>query len=224
MKRSGQQTLLDVVLIVGAPLMLAIVELFHPHADDLLRLDTRTWLAVHYAQIALFPLAALGVTWLVRARTDLAAVLCRLAMFVFGVVWVAWDSVAGVTTGILVQAAHLSGSPEAWRAALDAIWTHPIVGGLAGLFAVLGSMALSLGTVAAGISLKLDGSSWGPVILLALSGFGIAIFQTHAWPGGPLTFGGIAVAGAWLLWERMRFRRSSGMQQAATVESASRSG
>jgi hypothetical protein len=85
-------------------------------------------------------------------------------------------------------------------------------------------MALSLGTVAAGISLKLDGSSWGPVILLALSGFGIAIFQTHAWPGGPLTFGGIAVAGAWLLWEGMRFRRSSGMQQAATVESASRSG
>jgi len=40
------------------------------------------------------------------------------------------------------------------------------------------------------------------VVLLALSGFGISIFRTHAWPGGPLTFAGISLAGAWLLWER----------------------
>jgi hypothetical protein len=33
--------------------------------------------------------------------------------------------------------------------------------------------------------------------LLALSSFGIAIFKTHAWPGGPLTFGGIAIASVW---------------------------
>jgi hypothetical protein len=39
-------------------------------------------------------------------------------------------------------------------------------------------------------------------ILLAASSFGIAIFATHAWPGGPLTFGGLALAGGWLLWER----------------------
>jgi hypothetical protein len=225
MKHSGGQTLLDVVLIVGAPLVLAIVELFHPHADDLLRLDVSTWLAVHYAQIALFPLTALALTWLVRARTDFAAVLCRVAMFVFGVGWAAWDSVAGVATGILAQSAHASGSPDAWRAALDALWANPIMGGRLALFAALGAVALSIGTVTAGISLKLDGSSWSPVILLALSGFGITIFQTHAWPGGPLTFGGIAIAGAWLLRERAR-QRSNAMhsQPTVTAESPSRSG
>jgi hypothetical protein len=42
------------------------------------------------------------------------------------------------------------------------------------------------------------------VALLALSSFGIPIFKTHAWPGGPLTFGGFAVAAAWLQWERAR--------------------
>src|SRR5512144_808665 len=108
-------SIFDVMLIVGAPLLLAIVELFHPHADDLLSINVRTWQAVHYAQILLFPLSALAVTRLVRARTDLAARLCRLAMFLFGVGWAAWDSVAGVATGILVNSAHLSGSPEAWR-------------------------------------------------------------------------------------------------------------
>ena len=39
-------------------------------------------------------------------------------------------------------------------------------------------------------------------VLLALSSFGIGIFKTHAWPGGPLTFGGLAMAAGWLLWER----------------------
>jgi len=109
-----------------------------------------------------------------------------------------------VATGILVQAAHASGSPEAWLKPIDAIWTDPIMGGLSGAFAAFGAIALSIGTVAAGITLKSTGSSWGPVVLLALSGFGISIFRTHAWPGGPLTFAGISVAGAWLLWECAR--------------------
>lgn len=56
---------LRIALIVGAPLLLAAVELLHPHPGDLLDLDAKTWLAVHYAQILLFPLSALAVTALV---------------------------------------------------------------------------------------------------------------------------------------------------------------
>lgn len=91
---------------------------------------------------------------------------------------------------------------------IDAIWAHPIMGGSplipAPFLAVLGSVALSVGAVTAALSLKRAGSSWAPTVLLALSSFGISIFKTHAWPGGPLTFGGLAVAGGWLLWERAR--------------------
>jgi hypothetical protein len=32
---------------VTAPLILAIVELFHPHPHDLLNLDLTRWMAVH---------------------------------------------------------------------------------------------------------------------------------------------------------------------------------
>jgi len=53
--------------------------------------------------------------------------------------------------------------------------------------------------VTAAIALKLRGRPWAPVILLGLSGFGIGVFQTHAWPGGPVTFGLLGIAGAWLL-------------------------
>jgi len=120
---------------------------------------------------------------------------------------------AGVVTGILVQAAHETTTPDAWRDAIDAIWTHPIVGGSplipAPVLAVAGGVALSVGAVAGALSLKRSGNSWPPVVLLAVSSFGIGIFRTHAWPGGPLTFGGMAIAAGWLLWERARAQAHS---------------
>src|SRR5579875_871118 len=101
-----EYSLFDRLLIVGAPLLLAVVEVFHPQPHELLNLDVHTWLAVHYAQVALFPLA------------------------------------------VLVDAAHKSPAVDVWRAPIDAIWTHPVMGGMPGTgpnFAVLGAVALSVG-------------------------------------------------------------------------------
>ena len=115
------------ILIVGAPLLLAAVELFHPHPDDLLRLDIKSWLIVHYAQILLFPLSAVAMVLLVRGWEDIWAILCRITMFIFAASYAAFDTAAGVVTSILVNAAQTSGMPEAWRAPIDAVWTHPVV-------------------------------------------------------------------------------------------------
>jgi uncharacterized membrane protein YqjE len=202
-----------IALIVGAPLVLAVVELFHPHPADLLNVNVETWLAVHYAQILLFPLSALSVTALVNHQRCVATTICRVAMFIFAVSFVAFDTAAGVVTGILVDAAQKSRSPETWRAAIDAVWTDPVMGGsplvAAPFLAVLGSIALSVGGVAGAVALKRGGSSWGPISLLAISSFGISIFKTHAWPGGPLTFSGMAIAAAWILWERNAPRKDT---------------
>jgi hypothetical protein len=94
------------------------------------------------------------------------------------------------------------------------------MGRLSAAFAAFGAIALSVGTVAAGITLKSTGSSWGPVVLLALSGFGISIFRTHAWPSGSADFAGISLAGAWLLWERARRTRSENRGGAPPAPSA----
>ena len=212
MNSFSRQTAWGFALSVGAPLLLAVVELFHPHPGDVLSLDVQTWLAVHYAQILLFPLSALAVTALIRDQAGIASAFCRVAMFLFAVSYVAFDTAAGVVTGILVDTAQKSPNPEGWRGAIDAIWTNPVIGGSALLaapfLAVLGSVALSVGTVSAAVALKRAGSSWGPISLLAIAGFGIGIFKTHAWPGGPLTFGGIAIAAGWILWERNSRRGS----------------
>jgi hypothetical protein len=202
------RSLVGLIFIVAAPAALAVLEVFHPHAHDLLQADVRTWLVVHYAQILLFPLAALALAMLVREQNSVAAAVCRVSLFVFAVSYIAFDTAAGVVTGILVSAGRNSGAIESWRPAVEAVWTHPIVGGIGSpLLAVLGAIAISVSTVAAAIAVRRSGASWLPVLLLGLSGFGISMFKTHAWPGGPLTFGGIAIACAWLLLERSAHAR-----------------
>jgi hypothetical protein len=198
----------DIVVIPAALLALALVEVFHPHPHDLMRLDVNLWLAVHYAQIPLFALAALAIAALVRGFSGIAPMVCRIAMFVFATSYIAFDTAVGVVIGILVGAAQASGDANAWRMAIETIWTHPVVGSAPTLalpmLAVLGSVALSIGAAAAAVALRDGGCSWPPILLFVIASFGIAIFRTHAWPGGPLTFGGMGVAAAWLLWEARR--------------------
>ncbi|HET9786261.1 MAG TPA: hypothetical protein VFP47_03955, partial [Pyrinomonadaceae bacterium] len=77
-----------------------------------------------YAQILLFPPSALEFSTLLRGQSGVAATLCRICMFVFAVSYTAFDTAAGVVTGILAKAANASGTPETWRTAIDAEWAH----------------------------------------------------------------------------------------------------
>jgi hypothetical protein len=206
MKPSSHRQMPGTVLVVGAPLALAVLEMFHPHPHDLFHLDLPTWLLVHYLQIPLFPLAALAMTVLVSGLSGFAVAMCRIAMFVFAMTYTAFDTAAGVVTGVLVEAAQATGTPEAWRGSVMAVWTHPIIGGAPGtvpLLAVLGSLAWLLGALASAVAIRRAGYSWTPVVLLVVSALGLIVFRTHAWPGGPVTFGSLAAAAAWLQWERI---------------------
>src|SRR5262245_27168087 len=182
---------------VGVPLALAIVEVFHPHPHDLLDIDLQRWMAVHYAQILLFPLAALAACAVVAGMPGAAAALCRAAMFVFAVSYVAFDTAAGIVTGVLVQAAHTDGVSDAWRRSIHAVWDHAVVGGssdAAPALAVIGTMAWLIGTLAAAVACRRAGRPWLVTVALVVSAFGLFVFRTHAWPGGPVTVGALAVA------------------------------
>ena len=199
-----------IAAVAAAPLLLAIVEIFHPHPHDLFDLDVQRWMFVHYAQIPLFPLAALSMALLVRDRTDWAARLCKAGMFVFAVAFTSFDTAAGLAIGLLVKGAVASGHPESWRDMIDALWFDPVLGGTgfpdAPLMGLIGRLSLSFGAVAGAISLKRAGHGWLPVLLLAVASFGINVFKSHSWPGGPLTFGGMALAAGWIRWESLRWQ------------------
>lgn len=206
-------------LIIGAPLTLGLVELFHPHLHDFMTLDLSAWMFVHYAQIPLFPLAALGVVTLIRSSSGAAASICRIAMFTFAISYVAFDTAAGLVTGILASAAQHSHVPAPWLASINLIWTHPVVGANSStpLLAMLGGYALPVGVIAAAVSLRRAGASFVPLALLVIASLGLVIFHSHAPPGGPFTFCGIAVASAWLVWERARQHRTQHGTDASAV-------
>jgi hypothetical protein len=207
METARDMRLWRVNVAIWVPFTLAVVEMFHPHPHDLLTVDERRWLMVHYAQLALFPLAALSQMLLIRGRTEYAAVLCRWAMFVFGVSYVAFDTAAGLVTGVLVRAAHATTAPEQWRGPLLAIWTHAVIGGSsdgAPVLAVLGTCAWLIGSLAAAFAIRRSGFSWWPSVFLTVSALGLLVFRTHAWPGGPVTFGALAVAALFIKREARR--------------------
>lgn len=210
MRFSGSRPWCAIATVMAAPLVLAIVEIFHPHPEDLFALDVDRWMLVHYAQIPLFPLAAWSVASLVRDQRDWAAWFCKAGLFVFAVAFTSFDTAAGLVIGLLVKGALASGHPETWRDMIDALWFDPILGGKgftdAPLMGLIGRLSLSFGAVAGAISLKRAGHGWLPVGLLALASFGINIFKSHSWPGGPLTFGGLALAAGWIRWESLRWQ------------------
>lgn len=216
--------------VVAAPLVLALVEVFHPHPDDLFDLDVERWMFVHYAQVPLFPLAALSVAMLVRDHADWAAWLCKAGMLVFAVAFTAFDTAAGLVIGLLVKGALASGNPESWRDMIDALWFDPVLGGKgftdAPLMGLVGRLALSAGAVAGAISLKRAGHGWLPVLLLAVASFGINVFKSHSWPGGPLTFGGMALAAGWIRWESLRWQacQAASLKDGAAGTGAAASG
>jgi hypothetical protein len=184
---------------VAAPLALAIAELFHPHPHDLLHVDLQPRMAVHCTQLALFPLAGLAECALVAGLRGVAAAVCQAAMFVFAVSYIAFDTAAGIVTGVLVQAAQTSDAPDAWRPAIQAIWNHTVIGGSSDgtpALAVIGTLAWLVGTLGAAVACRRASRSWLAPAALVASAFGLLIFRTHAWPGGPVTFGALAVAAA----------------------------
>jgi hypothetical protein len=66
--------------------------------------------------------------------------------------------------------------------------------------AMIGTMAWLVGSLSASVALRRAGQPWLPTMALIASALGLLVFRTHAWPGGPLTFGALALAAATTRW------------------------
>lgn len=191
--------------IVGVPLSLAALECLHPHAMNLMELPVDRWLVVHYAQAFLFPLTAFALAGLVSGQRDAFARVARISLFYFACAYLVFDTAAGIVVGELVRAAQASGHPETWQPAIEAVWRHPVVGSASAsppIFAATGTLAFLTGSTCVAICLKRIGTPWAPVLAVAAIPLGLAVFLSHAWPGGPITFATQAVAAFWVLLKR----------------------
>jgi hypothetical protein len=178
----------EAAFVIGVPIAWAVLLLFHPggegnqiYAD--LNGDGTRMIDVHLAMLAFIPLMALAIYLLVRDIDSTAARVSMAALIPFVVFYVAWESLQGIANGILVD--QVSALPQADRAlgadVIQEFAESPLVRD-AGVFVVIGSLALVIAAVGAGIALRDAGAPrWAPAV------FGLAglLISAHPPPFGP---------------------------------------
>ena len=199
------------LVILGAPLALGLVEVFHIESlpfdsEGELRPFTRyraiapvaqQWLVVHLLQAPLIALVGLAVYLAVRGLADVPAAVARVCMALFVVAYTVLDSVVGIAVGVLVADAR--DLPPAQLAAVERaiedLWNHPVVGNFS-VVSFTGAGAWVVGVVAAAVSLRRSGAPRGPVALMVVAAFIFGL--SHANPFGPMGMACLLAAFAWL--------------------------
>lgn len=135
----------------GVPLAVALLNLFHPIVQypvyDRILLNLGWWITLHVLNLAGFPLLGLAAYLLIKDVKNFAAMVAKVAIAVYVPVYAAFDALAGVGTGTLVQQVScLSPDQSAtFKPTVDAFWNSAplaataIVGSIAWVIAMLSS-------------------------------------------------------------------------------------
>jgi hypothetical protein len=203
-----QRLMLRRVVVLGAPLALAILEIFHPERPTSAgeAVQQGVWFMwFHFIQVPLIGLIALAAYLLTDGLEGRSASVSRWAIGVFTVFFSAYDAAAGIGTGYALRNAR-GLSAGAQEAIYEAVKDMPVVSLIFGL-SIVGTAAWVVGLVGAALALRRAGASLGPFILLILAG--VFLMGGHPYPAGTLAFGSFFVAAAWLEFAPGRFTSAS---------------
>lgn len=191
--RLKRETLLKQIIVLGSPLVLGILEIWHPVGQpnmtpfESILPVVDWWLTLHLLQLPLFGLLGIGVILLVHNLRGWATIVSRIGIAFFLIFYTALDAITGIAGGLLIRNARdLSSNVQIFASKqFEQLLFNPIVGGSTfSVIGVLGSGGWIIGVIAAAIALKRAGSSLFSFVLLIASAvlFGIA----HVPPTGPL--------------------------------------
>lgn len=186
------------LVLLGTPLVTAILMLFHPlpYEDIVGELVpiASWWTALHTIQFVLFAFMGAAVWLLTEGLRGVAATTSKVAAVVFALFYDIGDAVAGISTGILARsAANLPAEEQAAVAgAVEMLFRDPTKN----LFFTVGIFAWIVALVAAAVALFWAGAPRAPLFLLPLPVFFMSF--DHAFPFGSLTFGSFFLAALWL--------------------------
>lgn len=192
------------LLFYGVPLAVAALGLVHPGGITNPAADGDTFLhmlghqadlfvMVHLLQLVVFGLLALVVWHLTDGLRQRAATVSRVAVLVFVVFYTAFDSVAGIAVGVLVQRAQrLPAGDRAGASNLIEAYQDSWVVGELNVLAIVGTGAWLVALVAAAVALRRSGATWVVFVCLVLAGLVFSV--GHPAPFGPMGMGFLLVA------------------------------
>jgi hypothetical protein len=187
------------------------------------------WFTLHMIQTPMVGLIAVGL-WLLgslvgpedRRGAQVLAILSAIATFVFLIFYTVLDAIGGIGLGRTIEATQRLAaegqlSPEqvdGVALVLNAVWTDPIAGGVGSLVSQTGSWAVfTSATFLAAALFMADKVPWPTVVLVV--GFGWELQLSHTMPHGPMAFGLLLVAAAWIWFARVRAARPASAPVAA---------
>src|SRR5215213_3704614 len=160
------------IVLLGTPLVLTILLLFHPSpyddvAGELLPIAA-WWTALHTIVFILVPLMGVSLWMLTAGLEGVVATLSRVAAVVFALFYAAGDAIAGISTGILARSAEVGALGERHAVeAVETLWTDPFKT----LLFDIGRYAWIVALVTAAVALWRAGAPRLLVLLLALPAF-----------------------------------------------------
>ena len=175
----------EVAFMIGVPLAWAILLLFHPRGEGedfypIIRDDVTAWEIVHLGTLIFVPLMAGVVLLLLRGTEGTSAMVSRIALAVFAVVYTAWEVLIGIGTGILVD--EVNQLAEAERPVGAVLVEEFTDSSLIMALEKIGTVAWFVALLAAGVALvRQAGASWLVPALLVLSAVPTA---WHVFPFG----------------------------------------
>jgi hypothetical protein len=170
------------LVLVGAPLAWIPVAFLHPAAnpdsvyEDLAAAADR-WLFVHLAQLVLTLLIGVALWMAVAGRRGLTATITRVAVPVYLVSFAAFDSVAGIATGLAIR--HAQSLPAAQVDGVASTTEYLALNYFTGDFsplAFISGISLSAGVVGVAMTLRSVGASR----VVWISAFGGVLLNLHA--------------------------------------------
>jgi hypothetical protein len=193
---TSDHTVLRRLVLLGTPLALAILEIFHPQPGGVGEAVAQGgwFMWFHMIQVPLIGLIALAVYLLTEGLGGRAASVSRWAIGVFAVFFSAYDAAAGIATGYALRGAQRL-SAEGQQAVYETVRDMPELSLIFGL-SIVGTGAWVVALIAAAMALRRAGASRGPFILLILAG--VFLMGGHPYPAGTLAFGSFFLAAAWL--------------------------
>jgi hypothetical protein len=189
MERGARFSHTEVALVVAVPVAWAVLLLFHPTGDGedfypIVSEQVTPWMVVHVGTLVLVPLLAGVTVLLLRGVEGVAALLSRVALAVFAVVYTAWEVLVGLGTGLVVDEVNgLTATERATGARLVEEFTDS---SFIRAFELIGAFAWLIAVVAAGVALfrrAEAGRSVAVVVLLVISATPLV---WHVPPFGPV--------------------------------------
>jgi len=202
------------VLLLGPPLALAVLEIFHPQPDETAQalMDVSTWFAgFHVIQLALTGLVALSVLLLADSFGRADAWVTRLGVGVFLVFFSAYDAVAGIGTGLAMRSARDLSTVQQ-EGVFEVVKDWPAVGPPFAL-SIIGTLGWVAAVGALALAARRQGAPRREWIFIGLAA--VFLLGGHPFPQGTLAFGCFFVAALLHEWRAGRARRNE-RQAAAT--------